>query len=46
VSDCGTAVHSGAVGMVGGTGVPSDGGVVVIGTVRVTMLHPREMGKT
>jgi hypothetical protein len=46
VSRCGAAVHSGIVEMVRGIGVPSGGGVVVMGTVGVTMLHPREMGKS
>jgi hypothetical protein len=31
--------------MVRGIGVPSSGGVVVMGTIGVTTLHPHEMGK-
>jgi hypothetical protein len=46
VSSCGTIVSSGTVVMVRGVGVPSGGGVVVIGTVGVTILHPLEMGKS
>jgi hypothetical protein len=38
-------VYSGTVGMVSGAGVPSGGDVAVMGTVRVTTLHPQEMGK-
>jgi hypothetical protein len=45
VSDCGTVVHSGTVRMVRGVGVPSDGGVLVMGMIGVTTLHPRGMGK-
>jgi hypothetical protein len=45
VSSCGTAVHSRTNGMVRGTGVLSSGGVVVMGTVRVTTLQPQEMAK-
>jgi hypothetical protein len=45
VSGCVTVIYSGTVRMVRGTRVPSDGGVVLMGTVGVTMLHPREMGK-
>jgi hypothetical protein len=46
VSGCGTAAYCGTVGMVRGTGVPSGGGVVVMGMAGVTMLQPREMGKS
>jgi hypothetical protein len=46
VSGCGAAVHSGTIGMVRGAGVPSGCGVVMMGTVGVTTLHPREMGKS
>jgi hypothetical protein len=46
VLGCSMAVHSGTVGMVRCTGVPSDGGVVVMGTVVVTTLHPQEMGNS
>jgi hypothetical protein len=45
VSGCGMAVHDKTVRMVRGTGVPSRGSVVVMGTIWVTTLHPREMGK-
>jgi hypothetical protein len=45
VSSYGTVVRNGSVGMVRGTGVPSCGGVVVMGIVRITTLHPREMTK-
>jgi hypothetical protein len=45
VSSYGTVVRNGSVGMVRGTGVPSGGGVVVMGIVRITTLHPREMTK-
>jgi hypothetical protein len=40
VSDCGVTLRSGTVGMVGSIRVPSSGGVVVMGIVGVTMLHP------
>jgi hypothetical protein len=46
VSCCGTAVRSGTVGMVRCVEVSSNGGVVVMGIVRVTTLHPHEMGKS
>jgi hypothetical protein len=45
VFGCSTTIHSGTVTMVRGIGVPSSGGVVVMGTIGVTTLHPREMGK-
>jgi hypothetical protein len=44
VSGNGTTVRSETIEMARGAGVLSDGGVVVMGTVGVTMLHPREMG--
>jgi hypothetical protein len=40
VFGCGVVICSRTVGMVRGTGMPSDGDVVVMGIVRVTMLHP------
>jgi hypothetical protein len=40
VSGCGMTVYSGTVRMVRGARVPSAGGVVVMGTVGVTTLHP------
>jgi hypothetical protein len=40
VSGCGMTIYSETVGMVRGTGVPSDGGVVVMVT-----LHPRGIGR-
>jgi hypothetical protein len=46
VSGCGTTIRSGTVTMARGIRVPSDGGVVVMETIRVTMLHSREMGKS
>jgi hypothetical protein len=46
VSSYGMADRSGTVGMVAGVRVPSDGGVVVMGTIVVTKLHPQEMGKS
>jgi hypothetical protein len=45
VSGCGTVVHNRTVGMIRGAGVSSGGGVVVMGTIGVTILHPREIGK-
>jgi hypothetical protein len=45
VSGYGTTVHNRTVGMVRGAKVLSSGSVVVMGTVGVTALHPREMGK-
>jgi hypothetical protein len=45
VSSCGTTVCSGTIGMIRGTRMPSDGGVVVMGMVGVTTLHPQETGK-
>jgi hypothetical protein len=45
VSSCGTAIRSGTPGMVRGTKVPSNGGLVVLGTDWVTILHHREMEK-
>jgi hypothetical protein len=44
VSGCGAVVRNGAVGIVKGAGVPSGNCVVVMGTIRVTTLHRREMG--
>jgi hypothetical protein len=44
VSGCSMAVHSGTIGMVRCIGVPSGGGVVVMGTIGVTTLHPQETG--
>jgi hypothetical protein len=46
VSGCGMTVHNGTVAMVRDTEVSSHGGVVVMGTDGVTMLHPQEMGKS
>jgi hypothetical protein len=46
VSGCRMEVYSGTVEMVRSIGVPSGSGAVVMGTVRVTTLHPREMGKS
>jgi hypothetical protein len=45
MSSCGSVVHSGTIRMVRSVEVPSSGGVVVMGTVRVTTLHRQEMGK-
>jgi hypothetical protein len=45
VSGCGTVVCSGTIKMLRGARVPSNGGLVVMGTVGFTMLHSREMGK-
>jgi hypothetical protein len=45
VFGCSMVVCSGTVVMVRDTGVPSDGGVVVMGIVGVTMFHPQEIGK-
>jgi hypothetical protein len=45
VAGWGAAVHSGTVGMVKSTEVLSGDGVVEIGIVGVTTLHPREPGK-
>jgi hypothetical protein len=45
VSSSKMTVCNRTIGMVRGIGVPSDGGVVVMGTIGVTTLHPREMGK-
>jgi hypothetical protein len=45
VAGCGTMVCSGTIGLVRGTGVSSGGGVVVMRTVGVTTLQPREMRK-
>jgi hypothetical protein len=45
VSSYGMDVHSGIIIMVRGIRIPSDGGMVVIGIVGVTMLHSREIGK-
>jgi hypothetical protein len=45
VSDCGMVVCSGTIEMLRGARVPSNGGVVVMGTVGFTMLHSQEMGK-
>jgi hypothetical protein len=46
VSGCGTTVYSRTITMVRRVRVPSCGGVVVMGTIGVTMLHPPEMGKS
>jgi hypothetical protein len=43
-ADCGVAVHSGTIGMVRSARVFFGGGVVVMGTIRVTTLHPRGPG--
>jgi hypothetical protein len=45
VLDCGIAVCRWTVRMVRGTGVPSNSGVVVMGTDGVKMLHPQDIGK-
>jgi hypothetical protein len=45
VSGYGMAVRSGIVIMVRGIRILSDGGMVVIEIVGVTMLHSREIGK-
>jgi hypothetical protein len=45
VSGCRTVIHNGSVGMVRGTKVSYDSGVVVMGVDEITVLHPREMGK-
>jgi hypothetical protein len=45
VSDYGMVVYYRIIGMVRGVGVLSSGGVVVMGTVRATTLHTRELGK-
>jgi hypothetical protein len=45
MSGCDMAVRSRTIGMVRGAGVPSGGGVVVMGIIGITMLHPQEMGK-
>jgi hypothetical protein len=45
VSGCGTVVRNRTVGLVRGAGVPSDGGLVVMGTIGVITLHSQEMGK-
>jgi hypothetical protein len=45
VPGCGVAVRSGVVGMVRSTGVLSDDGVVAMGTIGVTTLHPRGPGR-
>jgi hypothetical protein len=44
VSSCGAAVHNGTVGMVRGAGVPSGGGVVVMGTVESPCCIPEGWG--
>jgi hypothetical protein len=44
VSSCGAAVHNGTVGMVRGAGVPSGGGVVVMGTVGSPCCIPEGWG--
>jgi hypothetical protein len=46
VSSCGTTIRSRTVIAVRGIGVPSNGGMVVIGIVDVGTLHSREMGKS
>jgi hypothetical protein len=43
-ADCGVAVHSGTIGIVRSARVFFGGGVVVMGTIRVTTLHPRGPG--
>jgi hypothetical protein len=45
VLGCGTTVCSETIGMVRSARVFSNGGLVVMGTVGVTTLHPRGMGK-
>jgi hypothetical protein len=45
VSGCGTMIRRRTVGMVRSVRVLFSGGVAVMGMVRVTMLHPRGMGK-
>jgi hypothetical protein len=45
MSGCGTTAHCETIGMVRGAKVPFDGGVVTMGTVGVTMLQPKEVGK-
>jgi hypothetical protein len=45
VSGCSAAIRSGIIGMARCARVPFGGNVVVMGIVRVGMLHPREMGK-
>jgi hypothetical protein len=45
MSGCGTAVHSGTVGIVRGTEARSGGSVVALGTTGVTALQPQDMGK-
>jgi hypothetical protein len=45
VLDCGIAVCRWTVRMVRGAGVPSNSGVVVMGTDGVKMLHPQNIGK-
>jgi hypothetical protein len=46
---CGQSVqergHNGTIGMARVIGVPSDSGVVAMGTTEVTTLQPQEMGK-
>jgi hypothetical protein len=45
VSGCSAVIRSGIIGMARCARVPFGGNVVVMGIVRVGMLHPREMGK-
>jgi hypothetical protein len=40
VPGCGAAIRSKIIEMVRSVGVPSDSGVVAMGTVGVTTLHP------
>jgi hypothetical protein len=46
VSGCGMAAHSETIAIFRGGGVPSNSGVVVMGTDEVTTLHPQETGKS
>jgi hypothetical protein len=46
MSGYGMTVPSGTVAMVRGIEVPSGGGMVMMGIVGVTTLHPRDMGKS
>jgi hypothetical protein len=46
VPGCGAAVRSGTIRTVRSAEVFSDGDVVVIGTIRVTTLHPRGSGSS
>jgi hypothetical protein len=44
VPSCGAVVRAGTIEMVRSAGVFSGGGVVVMGTIRVTTLHLQELG--